>query len=119
MLTKHSVLLNKIRNEKYKRCKFRCNNLEEFEEPFRPSKVVAINELVQCLALEGVERECEYYSYSLVGRYSPYRDKYKGDECDLVPFGENDFMGCDSELLYSYFSDLFEPVQLELPYDTL
>lgn len=112
MLTKQNIIANQKKLIEYESCKFRCKNKQDFCDNLSPEQVIGFADLCDSLGLQLVERQVDYYTEELVGRFSPYFR----DSC-------NDFSE-DESSCWSYFGECnfdslpfnFVSIQLELPF---
>lgn len=112
MLTKQNIIVNQKRLANYEQCRYLCKNKQDFCDNLTPEQVIGFADICDSLGLELIERQVDYYTEGLVGRFSPYFrdscDDFSEDESSRFSY----FSSCDFDSL----SFRFEPVQLELPF---
>lgn len=119
MLTRQNIIVNLKRLTNYEACKYLCKNKQEFIESLPPERVIEFSLLCDSLGLEIREKQVDYYGVELVGKQSPY---YVPPEYDGFLSEEeireylSDF---DSSFCGGCLSMYFEPIQLELPYESV
>lgn len=110
MLTRQNIIVNQKRLRDYEQCRYLCKNKQDFCDNLSPGQVIGFADLCDSLGLELVERQVDYYSEELVGRFSPYFR----DSCDDFSEDESSLSSYFGECNFDSLSIRFEPVQLEL-----
>lgn len=119
MLTKQNIIVNRKRLIDYGKCRYLCKNKQEFIENLGCDTIIEFAAICDSLGLEISPRQVDYFGVELVGKQSPYYvpPEYDGflSEEEIREY-ESDF---DSSFCGDFLSMYFEPVQLELPYESL
>lgn len=120
MLTRQNIIVNRKRLANYEKAQYLCKNKQDFCDCLScPEKVIEFASLCDSLGLELSERQVDYYGVELVGQQSPYYVSLEFDgflSREEIEEYESVF---DSSLCDGSLSFYFEPVQLELPYESL